>query len=190
MLSPRSLLSAATLWLTALLTACTQVPPGAKPIQQLDLTRYQGTWYEIARLDHSFERGLTHVTADYLPRDDGGIRVINRGFDPAKQRWQVAEGKAYSLAPDMPGSLKVSFFGPFYGGYHILKLSDDYRYALISGPSHEYLWILARTPTLPAAELDALLQQAKAAGFATDALIFTDQRTPRPQSEPTSTPAS
>jgi len=160
-----------------LLSACTGVPDGLRPVDDFELDRYLGEWHEIARLDHSFERGLTDVSARYSLREDGGIDVLNRGFDPARGTWKEARGRAYFLGSPQTASLKVSFFGPFYGGYHIIALDhDNYRYALVSGPSRDYLWILARDKTLPEATLKSLLAQAKAAGFATEKLIFVEHR--------------
>lgn len=156
----------------ALLSACTAVPEGLKPVQNFEAASYLGTWFEIARLDHSFERGLSDVSATYSRRDDGGIDVLNRGFEASTGKWQEAYGRAYFL--DNPGvaSLKVTFFWPFYGGYHVIALDPGYRYAMIAGPSREYLWILARDKQLPQPVLEKLLAQAKASGFATDQLIF------------------
>lgn len=160
-----------------LLGGCAVAPPsGVTPITGFELNRYLGKWYEIARLDHSFERGLSNVSATYSPRDDGGVKVLNRGYDDRAGVWKDAEGRAYFTGEPTVGSLKVSFFGPFYGGYHIVALDRaDYSYAMISGPSRDYLWILARTRQLPPAVLNDLLRQAKALGFATDQLIMVEQ---------------
>jgi len=159
------------LWVLAL-AGCTSVPQGIEPVRNFDLTRYLGTWHEIARLDHAFERGLTQVTATYSLRDDGGIDVLNRGYDAAKQVWKEAEGRAYFTGEPQVASLKVSFFGPFYGGYHVFALDPDYRWALVSGPSRDYFWILARQPSLPPSTLESLIDTARQAGFDTRALIF------------------
>lgn len=97
------------------LASCTNIPENITPVQQFELNRYLGTWYEIARLDHSFERGLSHITATYSQRDDGGVRVLNRGYSTENNAWKEAEGKAYFVADATRGHLKVSFFGPFYG---------------------------------------------------------------------------
>ena len=104
------------------LAACTSVPEGIDPITGFETERYLGTWYEIARLDHSFERGLSNVTATYNRRDDGGIEVINRGFKDKSGEWDDATGKAYFAGNEDVGHLKVSFFGPFYGSYIIFEL--------------------------------------------------------------------
>jgi len=159
------------LWVLTL-AGCTGVPEGVQPVRGFDLARYLGTWHEIARLDHSFERGLTQVTATYRLRDDGGIDVLNRGYDPLKQIWKEADGRAYFIGEPQVASLKVSFFGPFYGGYHVFALDPDYRWALISGPSREYFWILAREKSLPPATLSKLLEKARQAGFDTRSLIY------------------
>ena len=155
------------------LAACVKVPEGAEPINGFELNRYLGKWYEIARLDHSFERGLIMVTADYSLRDDGGIKVINRGFNPDKNEWEEATGKAYFADKPDVGQLKVSFFGPFYGAYNILELDKSaYLYALVAGPDRSYLWILARSPELEQTIIDQLVQKAKSLGFPTDELIY------------------
>jgi apolipoprotein D and lipocalin family protein len=161
--------------LVLLLAGCSSVelPEGAKPVTGFDVARYLGTWHEIARLDHRFERGLSQVTATYSLRDDGSLRVVNRGYDVAKEAWKEAEGRARFLGDPSVGSLKVSFFRPFYGGYHIIALDQEgYEYAMVCGPSHSYLWILAREPDLSGDILARLLRQAHEASFNTNALIF------------------
>jgi apolipoprotein D and lipocalin family protein len=158
--------------LSLLLAGCTGIPEGVRPVTDFELDRYLGIWYEIARLDHSFERGLTDVSATYSRRPDGGVDVLNRGYDAAKGRWKDARGRAYFLGSPEIGSLEVSFFGPFYGGYHVFALDPDYRWALVAGYSHDYLWILAREQQLPPAVLEDLLARVRQAGFATDALVF------------------
>lgn len=165
----RSFLSA--LFLLAL-AGCTSVPEGIQPVSGFQLDRYLGTWHEIARLDHRFERGLSDVTATYSLRDDGGIEVLNRGYDAARNEWRDARGRAYFRQSSNLGSLKVSFFGPFYGGYHVFALDPDYQWAMVSGPSRDYLWILARQPVLSKETLSMLIARARQAGFDTDALIF------------------
>jgi apolipoprotein D and lipocalin family protein len=156
-----------------LLCGCTGLPDGIQPVQNFDLNRYLGTWYEIARLDHSFERGLTRVTAEYSLREDGSVKVINRGYDNAKERWQVAEGKArFGQSSDM-GYLEVSFFGPFYGSYVIVDLDHTaYQYALVCGPNKKYLWLLSRQPNMDTVTRTMLLNHARDQGFAVDKLIF------------------
>jgi apolipoprotein D and lipocalin family protein len=166
-----------TIWLllALFLTACTGMPAGLQPVTGFQPKRYLGTWYEIARLDHGFERGMSRVTADYRQRDDGGLEVINRGYLADSKAWKEATGKAYFVDGPDKGYLKVSFFGPFYGSYVVFELDrQDYRYALVSGPDRSYLWLLARSPTLDAATRDRLVARAAAAGFDTSKLIFVD----------------
>lgn len=139
------------------------------------MNRYLGKWYEIARLDHSFERGLSKVTADYSLREDGGLRVINRGYSVADAIWKEAEGKAYFVGSQDQGHLKVSFFGPFYGTYAVFELDkDNYQYAFVSGPDTSYLWLLSRTPIVSQALLDRFINKAEALGFDTENLIVVD----------------
>lgn len=157
------------------LSGCGGVPEGLQPVTGFNIDRYLGKWHEIARLDHRFERGLTHVTADYLKLSDGRIEVNNRGFNPAKNAWQDAKGVArFQGSPDI-GSLEVSFFGPFYGAYNVLVLDPQYRYAMVAGPNRSYLWILARESQLDKATLEMLVTRAKDWGFATDKLIYVAQ---------------
>ena len=155
---------------------CVSIPDNVKPVSGFEPDRYLGRWYEIARLDHSFERGLEKVTAEYSYRKDGGIKVINRGFSPDKNKWKEAEGKAYFVeSPDI-GRLKVSFFGPFYGGYNIIELDkENYSYAIVCGPDKSYLWILARTPQIEKTLLERLVNKAKKSGFQTVDLIYVKQ---------------
>jgi apolipoprotein D and lipocalin family protein len=162
--------------LLLILAACQGMPEQIKPVQNFELEKYLGKWYEIARLDHSFERGLDNVTAEYSMREDGGVKVRNRGYSVKEQNWDDAVGKAYFVETKDQGYLKVSFFGPFYGSYVVFGLDQsDYQYAFISGPNHSYLWLLSRTPKLAPEIVDQFLQQAQAAGFDTSALIFVKQ---------------
>lgn len=156
------------------LVACTGGPPGGlRVVDNFDLERYEGRWYEIARLDHRFERGLSRVTADYEQQTDGSVRVVNRGFDERSGEWEEAVGKARFVdAPDQ-GRLKVSFFGPFYGAYNIVALDQNrYEWVMVTGPTLGYLWILARSPELDPAIYTRLVNVAREAGFATDKLII------------------
>ena len=158
------------------LFGCTSVPDGLSPVTGYDAGRYLGTWHEIARLDHSFERGLTRVTAEYAKRPDGTIAVVNRGFDAAKGKWKEARGKAKFIGDPGVGSLKVSFFGPFYAPYNIIDLDRErYSYAMVCSSNTSYLWILSRTPTLDPAIRDRLIARARDWGFNTNGLIFVRQ---------------
>ena len=157
------------------LAGCTGIPQGLDPVKGFDVDRYLGTWYEIARLDHSFERGLSNVTADYTLRPDGGIDVLNKGFDKEKGAWKEAEGKAYFLGENNVGRLKVSFFGPFYGGYNVIALDkENYSWSVVCGPDLKYFWILARQPRMDPGTLEELVGFAAEKGFDTDGLIVVD----------------
>jgi len=156
-------------------SGCVGTPDGVEPVTEFDLSRYLGTWYEIARLDHRFERGMTNVTATYSMRDDGGVRVVNRGYKASSGEWNDATGKAYLVSDEAVGQLKVSFFGPFYGGYNIIELDKgEYQYAMIAGPDRGYLWILARSASLDPVILEKLIANARDLNFPTDELIFVD----------------
>lgn len=161
------------------LSGCTGVPDNVKPVKGFKLPKYLGQWYEIARFDHSFEEGLSEVTATYSMRDDGGVKVINRGFSKEENKWDEAEGKAYFVESETTGHLKVSFFGPFYASYVIMELDKEgYQYALITGPDKDYLWILARTPKITEEVRSQLLEKATAAGYDISKLIWVEHGQP------------
>ena len=163
--------------LTVLLVAvaCSTTPPaGMTPVTPFEIARYAGKWYEIARLDHSFERGLSDVSATYTQQPDGSVEVINRGHDGGQ--WRQAVGRALFTGPADRASLKVSFFGPFYGGYHVVALDQrDYRWAMVVGPDRDYLWILARDKALPASVREQLLNQASELGIDVSRLLWVSQ---------------
>lgn len=161
--------------LAVLLAGCVSKPDNITPVANFEAAKYLGKWYEIARLDHSFERGLEKVTAEYSMRGDGGIKVVNRGYNTAKSEWKVAEGKAYFVEKPDTAYLKVSFFGPFYGSYIVFDLAPDYSHSLISGPDKSYLWLLSRTPTMDEPTKKRLVEKAQALGFDTSKLIYVTQ---------------
>ena len=163
--------------LALLLAGCVSIPENIKPVDNFQGARYLGKWYEIARLDHSFERGLTDVTADYSLQDDGGIKVVNRGFSAKENKWKEAQGKAYFVNRANQGFLKVSFFGPFYWSYIIFELDKkQYSYALVCGPDKSYLWLLARSPKINEDFKKRLIAKAAALGFDTEKLIYVQHR--------------
>ena len=163
--------------LALFLSGCIGVPDNVKPVNNFQANSYMGKWYEIARLDHSFERGLSQVTANYSPRDDGGVKVINKGYSVKDKAWKEAEGKAYFVGRPDQGYLKVSFFGPFYGSYIIFELDHEgYKYSLVSVLNKSYLWILSRTPIIDDALKDILIAKAAALNFDTRKLIFVDHQ--------------
>jgi len=162
--------------LIVLLGECVSVPQNVAPVDGFELNRYLGKWYEIARLDHSFERGLANITAEYSLREDGGVKVVNKGFSVADNKWKEAEGKAYFVRDPQEGYLKVSFFGPFYGAYIVFELDkENYQYAFITSYDKSYLWLLARTPVVSDEVLNRFVQKSGELGFATDKLIFPKQ---------------
>ncbi|MBD3240782.1 MAG: lipocalin [Chitinivibrionales bacterium] len=147
-----------------------------EPVSGFDLQRYLGTWYEIARMPVRFEEGLVNITATYRLRDDGKVAVINQGFeDSAEGKLSVARGKAKFAGDQTVGHLLVSFFGPFYADYVIFELDSAYSYAMVSGSSRKYLWILAREPSMPDSLYNRLVSQAREKGFDTERLIKTPQ---------------
>lgn len=159
-----------------LLHGCLGMPQSVEPVSQFELDRYLGKWYEVARLDHSFEKGLTQVSAEYSLRDDGGVAVHNRGYSAEKDKWQEAEGKAYFVNNSDEGYLKVSFFGPFYGSYVVFDLDrDNYQYSFVSGPDSSYLWLLSRTPEVSPEVKARFINMSAARGFNTDDLIWVQQ---------------
>jgi len=166
-----------------LLPACLAVgclslgpPEGVRPVRGFDVSRYLGTWYEIARLDHSFEHGLTDVTATYRLRDDGAIAVINRGYDSRDDEWEEARGTARFIGSRDIASLKVAFFWPFYGGYHVIALDkEDYSHALVTGPNRGYLWLLSRTPRMDEPTKTRLVREADRLGYDVEDLIWVPQ---------------
>jgi apolipoprotein D and lipocalin family protein len=162
-----------------LLGGCLGYPKTVVPVQGFELERYFGKWYEIARLDHSFERGLENVTAEYSLREGGGVLVRNRGYSTTENRWKEVEGKAFFVQEPDRGYLKVSFFGPFYGSYVVFELDEEgYQYAFVSGPNESYLWFLSRTPTVSEDLLSRFEERARALGFKTEDLILVNHAGP------------
>ncbi|PLW83830.1 lipocalin [Kineobactrum sediminis] len=158
-----------------LLTGCLGKPAGVKPVKDFEVQRYLGTWYEIARLDHSFERGLSNVTAHYSLNNDGNIRVLNKGYDAEEGEWKEAEGLAKFVGDDSTGHLKVSFFGPFYSSYVVFELDHEgYQYAFVSGFNTNYLWLLARSPEVSDDLQAHFVESADRLGFDVDKLIFVE----------------
>jgi len=173
---PAMTVKAALLVASLVLTGCMGMPDKVSPVTGFELQKYLGKWFEIARLDHSFERGLTRVSAEYSLRDDGGVVVLNRGYSQDDAKWKQIEGKAYFVNGPEEGYLKVSFFGPFYGSYVIFELDhEEYQYAFVSGPDLSYLWLLSRKPNLESEVIDRFVARAQQLGFDTGKLIFVEQ---------------
>ncbi|MBR5834807.1 MAG: lipocalin family protein [Bacteroidales bacterium] len=157
-----------------MLSTAQEVQYNNSPVSAFDLSRYLGTWYEVARFDHSFERDMDNVTAEYLLRDDGMIDVINSGWKDGK--YKVADGKAKQPDPaEDPAHLEVSFFLFFYNDYNVMMIDDNYQVALVGSRNPNYLWILSRTPVVPDKVLDLVLEEASGRGYDIDNLIWVDQ---------------
>ncbi len=154
--------------------SCSTIPDGVVAIKPFDKTKYLGKWYEIARFDFKFERGLNNTTANYSINDDGTIKVVNRGYNYEKKKWEEAAGVAKFVGGSDVAMLKVSFFRPFYGGYNVLAIDNDYKYALVCGNKLSYLWILSRETTIPEDIKLSYLTIAKKLGFETSALIWVE----------------
>lgn len=160
-----------------LLTSCQYKPVNAQPLRNFEIEKYLGKWYEIARIDHRFERNLEQTTAEYSLRKDGSVRVLNRGYNTVEKQWKQAAGKARFRGDKKVGALKVSFFGPFYSGYNVIAISGDYKYALVAGKNLDYLWILSRHPNIPEGVKADFLAKAKAVGYDVNRLIWVNQGT-------------
>ncbi|KZN69631.1 lipocalin family protein [Pseudoalteromonas luteoviolacea] len=160
-------------WGVMSIGGCTGLPEGVQPVTSFDVQRYQGVWYEIARLDHRFERGMDSVTATYELQDDGTVSVLNRGYVVKEGEWKQAEGIAKFVSNPTLGHLKVSFFGPFYGSYVVFKLDKvNYEYAYVTSYNKDYLWLLSRTPKVSESVLRDFEETVKQLGYSVDELIY------------------
>ena len=155
-----------------LLKACKTIPKNVVAVKPFHVEKYLGKWYEIARLDFRFERGLNKTEANYSLNKDGTIKVVNRGFDYAKDLWKQSTGKAKFVSSADEAKLKVSFFGPFYSGYNVIAIDPDYKYALVCGKNFDYLWILSREKSIPENVKQEYLQKAKDYGFTVSKLVW------------------
>ena len=152
--------------------SCSTIPRGVKAVSPFDKNKYLGKWYEIARFDFRFERGLNNTTAEYSVTDKNVIKVVNRGYNSEKNEWKQAVGKAKFVGDDTTAMLKVSFFGPFYSGYNVIAIDNNYKYALVAGESLGYLWILSRDTSLPEPVKNEFLKIAEDIGFNTSDLLW------------------
>lgn len=159
----------------AFLFSCNQMPAGLKPVSGFNKQKYLGRWYEIARFDFRFEKNMNQVTATYSLNDNGTIKVENRGYDTEKGQWKEITGKAKFAGSDTIGSLKVSFFGPFYAGYNVAAINEDYRYALVIGQNTSYMWLLSRETSMPEEVKTRYLKIAEELGCKTSELVWTEQ---------------
>lgn len=161
--------------LTIGLCSCASIPEGITPVEDFSLESYLGTWYEIARFDFRFEKDLSHVTATYSLNEDGTVKVVNTGYNTKKDKWQEALGKAHFRGDNTVGALEVSFFGPFYTGYNVLKIDQEYTTALVGGKNFDYLWILSRTPEISEEVKQEYLEYAQALGYDVSNLVWVEQ---------------
>lgn len=164
------------LMMMTLLSACsTTLDPNVVPVTNFKTDRYLGQWYEIARIENRFEKGLTQVTANYSKREDGGIKVLNRGYNKKKEKWKDVTGKAYFVDNESIGHLKVSFFGPIYGPYVVFELDENYQYSFVTNHNKKYLWLLSRTPEISDSVKSKFMNKINDMGFDTEKLIWVDQ---------------
>ncbi|WP_413998173.1 lipocalin family protein [Flavobacterium sp. W1B] len=154
------------------LFSCTTIPKNATAVNSFDKEKYLGKWYEVARFDFKFERNLNNTSAEYSLNENGTIKVDNQGYNTVKNQWQQSIGKAKFVRNDSTAMLKVSFFGPFYGGYNVLAIDEDYKYALIAGGSLNYLWILSRETSIPEDIKTKYLAIAEKVGYDTSKLLW------------------
>ena len=161
--------------LTIGLCSCASIPEGITPVEDFSLESYLGTWYEIARFDFRFEKDLSHVTATYSLNEDGTVKVVNTGYNTKKDKWQEALGKARFRGDNTVRALEVSFFGPFYTGYNVLKIDQEYTTALVGGKNFDYLWILSRTPEISEEVKQGYLEYAQALGYDVSNLVWVEQ---------------
>ena len=168
--------SAITVLLITAFTSCRSIPKGAVAVKPFNIKKYLGTWYEIARFDFRFERNLNNTTAEYSLNDNGTVKVINRGYNYKTGKWKQVVGKAKFVSDPEEAKLKVSFFGPFYGGYNVLAIDSEYKYALVAGQNLKYLWLLSREKTIPEEIKENYLRTAKGFGYDIAKLIWVEQK--------------
>lgn len=158
--------------LVALFAGCTSTPHGFDAVSPFDKEKYLGKWYEIARTDNRFQRGLTNAFAIYTLNVDGSIKVVNHAYNRKKQQWKSIVGKAKFVQSVDVGRLKVSFFGPFYGGYNVVAIDEAYENVLVLGDSPKYMWILSRHKTIPNQIKTSYLKKAEELGVHINQLIW------------------
>ncbi|MFT4850003.1 MAG: apolipoprotein D and lipocalin family protein [Sediminicola sp.] len=154
--------------------SCSTIPKGAVAIETFDKENYLGKWYEIARLDFKYERNLNNTTAEYSINKNSTIKVDNKGYNTKEETWTQSTGIAKFVGDENIGMLKVSFFRPFYGGYNVIAIDPEYKYALIAGSSLKYLWLLSRDTTLPDEIKKKYLKIAEGIGYTTTDLIWVE----------------
>jgi len=166
------LVAALSVGVLTLFNSCASIPKNAKAVENFDVNKYLGTWYEIARFDFRFEKNMNNVSAQYSLNEKGNVAVLNSGYDYKKEEWKKANGVAKFRGEKDVAELKVSFFGPFYSGYNVVALDENYHYALVAGKNLDYLWILSRTKTIPENIKTEYLKIANEIGYDTSKLIW------------------
>lgn len=161
------------------LFSCNTIPKSAVAVRPFDKEKYLGKWYEIARIDFKFEKGLNNTTAEYSLNNNGTIKVLNKGYYPKEGKWKQATGKAKFVRDENTAMLKVSFFGPFYSGYNVIAIDDNYKYALVCGKNLNYLWILSREPSIPKEVKENYLTIAKDVGYDITKLLWVRHDNPK-----------
>lgn len=156
------------------LQSCVGIPDGVTAVKNFNKKKYLGKWYEVARFDFRFERNLNNTTAQYSLNQDGSIKVLNQGYNYVKKEWDSAEGKAKFVGSENEARLKVSFFGPFYGGYNVVAIDEKYENALIYGNSTDYIWFLSRHKTMDEATKKRFLEKAQKDGYDVSKLIWVE----------------
>lgn len=164
--------SSIVLIMSIFLFSCSSIPKGVNAVTPFYKDKYLGKWYEIARFDFRFEKDLNNTTAEYSVNRNGSIRVVNSGYDTIRKQMVQAVGKAKFKGDENTAMLKVSFFGPFYAGYNVIAIDQDYKYALVCGQSLDYLWILARETSIPDEIRKKYLEIAQNAGFDIKKLLW------------------
>lgn len=167
----------------ALLNQLKLTPKGVTPVKGFDVNKYMGRWYEIARLKNIFEHNLKYITAEYSLNDDGSIKVINKGFNPETEKYEEVVGEAVLAGEEGEAKLKVSFFGPFYAGYNVVKIDPEYKYALVAGKNRSYLWLLSRDNDMPPHVRKEYLQEAMSLGYDISHLTWPIQRESQEEDE-------
>ena len=166
--------------ITTLFSSCASIPKNASPVENFDVNKYLGSWYEIARFDFRFEKDMNNVMAQYSLNEKNNVTVLNSGYNYKKEEWVSANGVAKFRDDKNTAALKVSFFGPFYSGYNVIALDDDYKYALVAGKSLKYLWILSREKSIPEEIKSAYLKIAQEVGYDTSKLIWVEHNKKSP----------
>lgn len=158
-----------------IISSCKTIPKNAKAVNPFEQEKYLGKWYEIARLDYRFEKNLNNVTATYSLKNNGFIKVDNKGYNYKKNKWEQSIGKAKPAGDAREAKLKVSFFGPFYSGYNVIAIDTEYKYALVAGKNLAYLWLLSREKTMPENIKQDYLNKAKEIGYKVEELVWVQQ---------------